>query len=191
MSIFEQIKEANRLTRMRMGQDAPEMVTLLAHPEIRLSMVPLVEKETQLGVIYAAGLGFPDNAAGLQASNRAVVHSDLWHSLRDPSDVAKHAFPSIEEMVEELGPEEIDHLADHMIVLMDYSSPALDGLTEQMVVDLKKASDKIEWSDLSGRRWAVTKLYLSVMSPELLAVSFSGSGSTESSTERTENDESI
>jgi len=190
-SIFEQIKEANRMTRMRLGQEAPEFPALLAHPEIRVAMVPLAERDTQAGVIYAASLGFPDNAAGLQASNRAVVHSDVWHSLRDPDDLTRKVFPSIEALVDELGPEEIDHLADHLTLLMDYASPTADGLTDKMLDDLKKASERIEWNALSGRRWAITKLYLSIFAPELLAVSLSGSGSTDSLTSTNGNDESI
>ena len=190
-SIFDQIKEANRVTRMRLGQEAPEYPDLLAHPEIRVAMVPLAERDTQAGVIWAASLGFPDNAAGLQASNRAVVQSDVWHALRDPDDLSKKIFPSIEAMTDELGPEEIDHLADNLMTMMDYASPTVDGLTDKQLDDLKKASEKIEWNALSGRRWAITKLYLSIFAPELLAVSLSGSGSIDSSTLTNGNDESI
>lgn len=188
--IAEQIREKNRLTRMRMGQEAPEYPELLAHPEVRIAMVPLSERETQAGMIYASSLNVPDNSAGINARNRAAVESDVWNSLRDPSNLDAKVFESIEDMVEELGPEEIDHLADHLTVLMDYASPSGDGLTDEVLDELKKASDKIEWRGLYGRRWAVVKLYLSVMSPELLMASLSGDGSTDSSTEKTENAES-
>jgi hypothetical protein len=190
MTVFDKIKEANRLTRMRLGQEAPQMVTLMAHPEVRLAMVPLVERETQAGVLYAAGLGYPDNASGLNASNRAVVHSDLWHALRDPDDFAAKAFPSIEAMTDELAPEEIDNLADELMALMDYASPTADGISEEQLVVLKKAFATIEWSGLSGRRWALLKMCLSTFAPELLAASLSGSGSTDSLTLTNENDES-
>lgn len=189
-SIFDQVREANRLTRMRLGQEAPEFPDLLAHPEVRVAMVPLVERETQASVIYAASLGYPDNAAGLQATNRAIVVHDVWQALRDPNNLDAKAFPTLEGMVDELAPEEIDHLGDFLVTLMDYASPALDGLTDEQLVVLKKASEKIDLSGLSGRRWAVTKLWLSVMSPELLAASLSGSGSTDSLTSTSGSDES-
>jgi len=189
-SLSDKIKEANRLTRMRLGQEAPEYVELLAHPEIRVAMVPLTEAESQQGMLYAASLSVPDNHAGINARNRAAIHSDVWNSLREPNNLDARVFDSIEDMVQNLAPEEIDHLADHLTILMDYASPSADGLTEAVLDALKEASDSIEWSGLSGRRWAVVKLYLSVMSPELLAASLSGAGYTSSSTERSESDES-
>lgn len=188
--LAEQIREKNRLARMRLGQDAPDLIDLPAHPEVRVAMVPLSERETQMGMIYGASLDVPDNSAGLQARNRAVAHSDLWNSLRDPADLNAKVFDSVEDLIDELAPEEIDILLDNLASLMDYSSPHGDGLTDEILDTLKKASETIEWSGLTGRRWAVVKLYLSVMSPELLQVSLFGSGSTESSTERNENGES-
>jgi hypothetical protein len=188
--LADQIREKNRLARMRLGQEAPDLIELPAHPEIRVAMVPLSERETQMGMIYGASLDVPDNSAGLQARNRAVSHSDLWNSLRDPSDLNAKVFDSVEDLIDELAPEEIDILLDNLATLMDYSSPHGDGLTDEVLDHLKKASETIEWSGLTGRRWAVVKLYLSVMSPELLQVSLYGLGSTESSTTRSENGES-
>ena len=190
-SIFEQIKERNRLTRMRLGQDAPEMIALPAHPDIRVAMVPLVEAETQASMIYAASLGLPDNAAGLQATNRAVACHDVWQAIRVPESLDAKVFPSVEVMIEQLEPEEIDILADQLVAFMDYASPTADGITDEMLVVLKKASETIEWNGLSGRRWAILKLYLSVFAPELLAASLSGSGSTDSLTTTSESAESI
>lgn len=189
-TLVEQIRSKNRLARMRLGQEAPELVTFQAHPEIRVAMVPLTERETQMGMIYGASLDVPDNSAGIQARNRAVAQSDLWNALRDPSDLNAKVFVSIDEMIDELAPEEIDSLLDNLASLMDYSSPHGDGLTDEILDTLKKASETIEWSGLTGRRWAVVKLYLSVMSPDLLQVSLSGLGSTDSLTERNENGES-
>jgi len=188
--LAEQIREKNRLARMRLGQDAPDLVDLPAHPEIRVALVPLSERETQMGMIHGASLDVPDNSAGLQARNRAVAHCDLWNAMRDPADLNAKVFSSIDELVDELAPEEIDTLLDHLSALMDYSSPYGDGLTDELLETLKKASEAIEWNGLTGRRWAVVKLYLSVMSPELLQVSLYGSGSTESSTEKNGSDES-
>lgn len=188
--IGDKIKEANRLTRMRLGQDAPEFIDLPAHPEIRVAMVPLSERETQAGMLYAAALDVPDNTAGINARNRAAVNSDVWNAMRDPGNLDAKVFDSVDAMVDELEPFEIDHLADGLTVLMDYASPSVDGITDEMLSDLKKASEATEWSGLYGRRWAVVKLYLSVMSPELLAASLSGAGSTNSSTEKTASAES-
>jgi hypothetical protein len=126
--LADQIREKNRLARMRLGQEAPDLIELTAHPEIRVAMVPLSERETQMGMIHGASLDVPDNSAGLQARNRAVAHSDLWNSLRDPSDLNAKVFSSVDELIDELAPEEIDHLLDHLAALMDYSSPNGAGL---------------------------------------------------------------
>jgi hypothetical protein len=189
-TLYEQIREANRLKRMRLGQDAPEMVELPAHPELRVAQVPLSERETQAGLIAAAQLNVPDNHAGLQARDRLALTNDVWHSLRQPDDLSRKIFPSVETMVEELEPEEVDYLANKLTILMNYASPAIDGLTDEQLNELKKALAAIDLSALTGRQWAAMKLCLSVLSPQLLAASLSGSFSTDLSTMTNGNDES-
>lgn len=188
--ILEAIKEQSRLARMRMGQDAPEYVEIPSMEGIRCVMVPLLEKEAHAGVLAAASIKVDDNAAGMQLRNRVAINSDVWHSLRDPDDNAKKVFESVEQMAEMLEPSDIDHLADQLTILMDYASPAADGLSDEEVEELKKAFGETDWSALTGRRWAAVKLCVSTLFPELLAVKSRGSGSTDSATTTNANDES-
>lgn len=189
-SIREAIRDANRLTRMRMGQDAPDVVEIPSMPGIRVAQVPLTEMESQAGVILAAALEVDDNAAGLQARNRIAIASDVWHSLRLPNDSGEMVFGSIEEMREELSPSDITYLADNLGMMMEYASPAIDGLTDEDLADLKKDFVETDWSGLTGRRWAAVKLCISILFPELLQAKLLGSGSTDSSTSMNENEES-
>jgi hypothetical protein len=179
-SVYEQLKEASRLRRMRLGQEAPEDAEFLAHPEIRAKMVPLVEKEMEAGMIAAAKLDVPDNTAGYQVRDRVALCSDVWHSLREPDDLSKKVFGSVDAMVDELEGSEIDQLADQLTMLMDFSSPALDQISDEDLESLKKGLLTTEWSGLSGRQWAAIKLCLSAFSPQLLAANLSGSSSTDS-----------
>lgn len=190
MTMREKLREANRLARMRQGQDVPEDVALLTNPEIHFWQVPLLEWESQAGVVAAANLDVPDNMAGLNARNRVAIQSDVFHSLREPGNVDQKVFESVEDMVQELDPADIDHLADSLTLLMDYASPSVDGLTDEELNDLKKAFGETDWSELTGRQWAALKLCCQVLFPELLAVKLRGSSSTESSTPTSESAES-
>lgn len=183
-SVREAIKEQNRLARMRMGQEAPDFVDIPSMPGVRAVQVPLLEREAQAGIIRAADIDVPDNSAGLQARNRIAIESDVWHSLREIDDPSKHVFESIDEMVGEEGldPGDIDHLADNLRILMDYSSPALDGFSDKELDDLKKVFAETDWSALTGKRWAALKLCVSILFPELLQARSLGTGSTGSST---------
>jgi hypothetical protein len=183
-SVREAIKEQNRLARMRMGQEAPDFVDIPSMPGVRAVQVPLLEREAQAGIIRAADIDVPDNSAGLQARNRIAIESDVWHSLREIDDPSKHVFESIDEMVGEEGldPGDIDHLADNLRILMDYSSPALDGFSDKELDDLKKVFAETDWSALTGKRWAALKLCVSILFPELLQARSLGTGSTDSST---------
>lgn len=194
-TIREAIRDSNRLARMRMGQAAWEPITFPTMSDasgdpIRFAQVPLTEAETQQGVMLAAGLDVQENMAGYTARNRAAQVSDVWHSLRDPHDLSQKAFESIEEMVAELEPTDIDLAVDGLSILMDYASPSIDGLSDEVLDDLKVAFAETDWSALSGRRWAAVKLCCQHLLPELLQAKLSGSTSTESSTTRTDDTES-
>lgn len=190
MSIREAIREANRLTRMRMGQEAPDFVDIPSKQGVRAAQVPLTERESQAGLIRAAALEVQDNAAGLQARNRAAIESDVWNSLREPDNPDAKVFTSIDEMTDELEGSDIDYLADNLMLLMSYASPSIDGLSDAQLDDLKKAFGETDWSALTGQRWAALKLACSTLFPELLLVKSRGTGSTELLTTRSENDES-
>lgn len=193
--IRDAIKNASRLTRMRQGQLAFEYIefdSLVGDSgdKVRLAQIPINESEAQRGIIEAANLGVADNYAGMTARNRAAMLSDVWHSLRDPSDLTKMAFESIEEMADALEPTEIDKGIDCLAMLMDYASPSIDGLSQEDLDDLKKAFAGTDWSALSGRRWAAVKQCCLTLVPELLQVKLSGSSSTDSSTTTSVEEES-
>lgn len=191
-SLRESIRGANRLARMRSGQEVPEYVEIPSMSGVRVWMVPLTEGEAQAGVIRAAMINVPDNAAGLQARNRAAIESDVFHSIREPGNIDKRVFESIEDMTaaDGLTSTDIDLLADNLAALMDYASPAIDGITDEKLDELKKAFGETDWSALTGRQWAVLKLACQALFPEILMVRSLGSTSTESSITKNENGES-
>ena len=196
-AIRDAIKEASRLSRMRMGNAVSEYIefeSLRASDgtPVRLAQVPLTEAEVQLGVIAAANVDLPttNNMAEMTARNRAAQVSDVWHSLREPDDLSVKAFESPDELASTLSPSEIDHAVDSLAVMMDYASPSLDGLSQAVLDDLKVAFAATDWSGLSGRRWAAVKLCCQVLLPELLQAKLSGSTSTESSTPTNDESES-
>jgi hypothetical protein len=183
----EKIREHSRLARMRAGQEVPEFVTIPSMPEIRCVIIPLTESESQAGIIRAAALDVLDNAAGIQARDRICIESDVWHALREPDDFTQRVFGSIDDMLEELDATDISVLADELAALMDYASPAIDGLTDEQLDELKKAFGETDWNGLTGRRWALVKMACQALFPDLLRVKSLGSTSTESSTGKNEN----
>lgn len=194
-AIRDTIRNANRLTRMRMGQSIAEPFEV---PSIKgesgeplvLMQVPLSEAEVQMGLVAAVTLDVPDNEASLMLRNRVAAQNDVWHSLRDPADILVKAFESIDEMLSTLEPTDIDLAIDHLATLMDYSSPSIDGISEEVLDDLKADFARTDWSELSGRRWAAVKLCCQVLIPELLQARLRGSTSTPSSTSTSEESES-
>lgn len=196
-SMRDAIREKTRLARMRQGQDVgePTDIPSLQDPEngemVRVMVVPLMESESQQGLMRAAFLEVPDNAAGIQARNRAAMESDVWHAVREPGDISKKVFASIEDMVETLAPTDIDYLFDALALVMDYASPSIDGLTDKDLDELKKAFGEMDWSGLTGRRWAAVRLTLLILFPELLQGKLRGFTSTDSATATNANGASI
>lgn len=189
-SVREAILAQNRLARMRQGQLAPDMIDLPSLEGIRVAQVPLTEAETQQGIIAAARLDVGENLAGMQARNRMAQQYDAWLSLREPGNLTELLFKSVEEMTANLDPKDLDYVSDNLGILMDYASPALEGVTEKDLDDLKKGLAALDWSVLTGRQWAALKLALRILLPARLAARSSGSSSTESSTERSDEPES-
>jgi hypothetical protein len=179
-SVREAIREQNRLARMRQGQDVPERLAIPSMPEVSIAIVPLSEAESQVGIVAAASLEVPDNQAGIMARERAATVSDVFHAVREPGHPTIRVWDTPEEMVEELTPADVDFLADNLVTLQEYASPALDGLSDKELDDLKKAFGETDWSALTGRRWAAMKLCCTILFPELLAVRLRGSSSTDS-----------
>lgn len=189
-TVREAIRENSRLARMRNGQDVPERVQIPSMDGIGACLVPLTEAESQLGIVAAADLNVNDNQAGMMARERAATISDIWHALREPGDTSMKVFETPEDMAATLKPTDIDYLADKLVLLQDYASPSLDGMTEEELNDLKKAFAETDWSELTGRRWAAVKLCCSTLFPELLAAKLRGYSSIDSATTTSEKDAS-
>lgn len=189
MSMREQIRKSQRLTRMRLGQQVFEWFefeSIVADDgsKYRVAMVTLNEAEVQRSVFYAAELDVADNMIGTVLRDRAAKQHDVWLSLREPDDIETLVFESVVEMVETLESNDIDRAVTQLSLLMDYASPVLDNISAEDLNDLKKAFAATEWSALTGPQWAAVKLCCQQLLPDLLQAKLSGSTSTESSTER-------
>jgi hypothetical protein len=192
MSEFSDLLKERKLARMRMGQESCEIVDIPSDPEMRVALVPLTEKEMQEGITAAAALHAPgDNMAAAILRDRHRQCCDMWHSARLTNDLQVKAFDSVEQMVEVLDNVDINVLGERYILMVDESSPAVDGLSDADLADLKKDFGTIPWSELSGKRWAAVKLCHSVLFPGQLLDRSLGSTSTSSSTPTSEEIEPI
>ena len=179
----EAIQEQTRLARMRQGQEVPDYVDIPSMEGVRVALVPLTEAELSRGLAYAASDDdVPESFSGAQYRSRRAIQSDLWHAVREPGDPEKRVFESIEDMVEALSPADIDYLNMHLATLMNFASPAMDGLTEEDLDFLGRAWQAIRLNELTGRQWAAAKVCLSILLPEQLQGRLSGRTSTDGST---------
>lgn len=150
------LREGRRIAKIRLGQAAPDFVPLKSNPDVRIALVPLTEAEYQQALEAAAMIDIPDNAYGIEVRDRtAQVHS-LYHAIREPGDPSKKVFSSVESMLDPengLEPIDINYLAEYYNRMIDFSSPTLEGLSDEQLDELKKALVTIDWSALSGKPW--------------------------------------
>lgn len=143
MSDFlEKLKESRRIAKMRMGQNAPDFVSLKSNPEIRLAMVPLLEREYQMALEAAASYDVADNSYGTELRDRVLQVHTLFYALREPDNVESKAFPDMDAMLDpEVGlePVDVNYLLDYYQRMVDFSSPAMDGLNDEALDELKKS----------------------------------------------------
>lgn len=154
--LLERLKETRRIAKMRLGQAAPDYVTLPDRPSIGFALVPLIEKEYQWTMEQAAAIPAPENVYGVDLRDRTMQVCTLLCALREPENHDKKAFESLEQMLDpELGlePTEINYLSECYQRLVDFSSPVLDGLSDEQLDELKKALVTIDWNALSGKPW--------------------------------------
>lgn len=190
MTILEEIREKRRLSRMRLGQDAPEFVTFKSSPEIRVALVPLTEAEYEQAIRAAASLDVSDNAYGTEARDRWLQTNLLSYAIREPGNPSERVFTSAENLAEEIESVDVNYLIEEYARLVDDSSPALEGFTDEDLDTLKKALLTTDWSVLSGKPWWHLKGFLSSIMPEQLRVSSFGSSSTKKSIGTSESPES-
>lgn len=167
-----------RIERMRQGQEAGEIVDLV-EAGLRFYLVPLSEREFDMGISFAASIEVEDNLGGAQARDRAQMHSDIFHASRSMSDIGKKFFDDI-EAVKELDLADINYIAERYQMMALETSPTLDGLSDEELDELKKGFEAIEWKELNGPQWIALKRCLLLTLPTLLMDKLSGSTSTES-----------
>lgn len=188
--LFDEIKKANRLTRMRMGQDAPDIVALKSRPEVRVALVPLTGKEDMQAWTAAAELDLSDNPYAIEVRDRVLKVNTLFHAIRLPDDVTTRVFPSAKQLEEELEDLDINYLSERYQLLKADSSPALEGLDEEAMSRLKRVWQTIDLNVLSGRSWELARALLLEISADSLMGRQPGPSSTSRSIGTSEKRES-
>lgn len=187
-NIAEELKERRRLRQMRLGQDAPELYDLPNDPDVRIALVPLNEAENEMSMIEAAMLDLPENQVALSVRDRHAMLCDLALAIRQPNDVTKRVFKSPQDVKEALHPMDVNYLGEMYTRMMDWRSPALDGMNDEQLEELKKAFAVLDLSVLSGKAWWHLSNFFSEISVEHVRASFFGSTSTSSLTTTSEDE---
>ena len=187
-SLLEQIREGNRIRRMRIGQNAADFVSLRSNPEVRVALVPLLEREVELAWEQAAVVDVPDNVYGTEVRDRILKRYQLYYAVRDPENIEERLFESADDLADNLSETDINHLAEQYLAMVDYSSPALDGLDDAKLGELKKALETIDLSVLSGKAWWHLKAFFMTLTVEELRASSRSRSSILSLIGRSESD---
>lgn len=171
---------------MRMGQTVGEPVQVPSMG-VTVQLVPLTEAEVMAGFLWLQSLELRamDGRAEHYVARRSVSH-DVWTAMREPEDTGKKVYETLEEMESELDSSDIDFLAMELNVLMNYASPSLANMTEEELVNLKKACQDLPWNELTGSQAAAARIFITTLWPRLLPDNSLGSTSTESSMETSE-----
>lgn len=153
---------------MRLGQQVCEILPLLSDPEVRVSIVPLKEKEYQKSMALAASLEFPETRAGADTRDEFQKAEILSYAIREPDNLDERIYMSGDELANELDAHELNYLFDHYLEMVNQTSPSADGIAPEEFEALKKALVKINWSELSGQQWYTAKRFLLSIYPTLL-----------------------
>jgi hypothetical protein len=178
MSLIAEIREKKKLARMRLGQEAPDIVPLQSVDGVRVAIVPLTESEFERALNAAAGEEVPDNAYGTEVRDRQLQVWTLLFAIRDPADPSKRVFETVEELKSELEWSEINYLMEMYSRTVENSSPGLDNLTDEDLDEIKKALGMIDLSALSGKAWWHLKFFLLSLTAEQLKANSFGSSLT-------------
>jgi len=180
-----------RLDRMRLGQAACEIENLLSEPEVRVALVPLTEAEYDICLENVSKINAAENLAGHQLRDRALTQETLLRAIREPDDLPQQMFSSIEEMNDALEVSDINYLIDMYFEMIEKSSPSIEGLTEEQIVEAKKVLNEMDWNELSGKQWYALKRFLGSLGPKQLTAKLHGYSSTKQSTGTSGLDEPI
>ena len=167
-----------RLDRMRQGKAVAEFAPLVSDPSVRVALVPLTEAEYENSIKAAAMLVMPESRMGMEYRERWQTAEIIFQASRNPSDLAQHKWESIEEMKQETDFSDINHLFDLYLEMVDQSSPATDGISEEEFDELKKVLLTLPMNELSGRQWYALKRFLGSVFQTLLRDKLPGSTST-------------
>jgi len=168
-----------RLDKMRLGKATCEIENLLSEPDVRVALVPLTEAEYDLCMENVVKMNVPETLTGQQFRDRALTLETLLRAAREPEDISKPMFSSVEEMNDALEVADVNYLIDMYFEMVEKSSPALEGFTEEQLSDVKKVLLEMDWSGLSGKQWYALKRFLSSLGPQQLLAKLPGSSSTQ------------
>jgi hypothetical protein len=172
---LEKIRE-RRLDKMRRGKEAAELVeipSMNADPEvgednIRVALVPLTESEYDRCIQSAAMIPVPDNVAGAQVQDRHEKREVIRFAMREVDNLEKHVFNSVDEMMEVLETDDVNHVYDCYAEMIETNSPAVVQLSEEEIEYLKKVFENLLSNVLSGKQlYAINRLLL-ITSPTQL-----------------------
>lgn len=184
-STAEKIKE-RRLERMRLGQSVCDYVTLPSDDKVRLAIVPLTEAEYLQALNKVAEVPRPDDMAGAAIKDRIQSQEIILRAIREEKDLTQHVFESVDEMMDVLEVQDVDHVIDCYNEMVEKSSPILDGIPKQELENLKKALQEMDWNALSGSAWYAARRFLSRIIPKPLLDNSPGSGSISKSITKSE-----
>jgi hypothetical protein len=183
LSVRDQIMKEGRLARMRLGQAVCEFAEIPSMSGVRVALVPLTEAEMTNSLMYAAmSNGVPEDGVGMQYRMRRAADYDLWQAIREPEDLTEKVFESVEAMMDELDPNDIDVLNMTFTAVLNNSSPRLDNLSEEDIDFLEGLLRTTSLNDLSGKQWGAASVFLSICYPGQLQARLSGTSSTSSLT---------
>lgn len=180
-STFEQLKE-RRLERMRQGQQTATITSIPSDKEIRVALVPLLEGEydecIKAAAAAAGALDEPDTLPGAQVADREERRNVVFRSARNIDDYSKYAFPSLQEMMQVLGPHDINHLYDCYIEMAREFSPRMTELSQEDIDFLLDLFVNLSWKDLSGGQVYALSRFLSLLRRDQLTANLPGHLST-------------
>jgi hypothetical protein len=186
---FEKLKE-NKLARMREGQAAGEIVTLVSDPEVRFVVVPLTDGEYLKALSISDEVQASETMSGFAVKDEVLKQAILLFAAREIHDWTKSFFESVEEVME-LEAQDVNVAYDVFLELISVASPSMQMLTEEEMDNLKKVWSLIAWSELSGRQLYAARRFLNSIQEDLLLGNFSGLSSTPKSTTTNNEQDSV
>jgi hypothetical protein len=192
MTTISERLAANRLARMRLGQAVVDIHSIPSNPDVKVALVPLTEADYLNASIAAGEVDFKnDNMMAGAVVQRKHIAEIMFRAMRDPEHIENYAFESIEQMQEFLSVQDLTYLSDQYLLMVDTSSPAIDGFEGEELEEIKKVLLEIDWSALYGRQWFLLKSFLLSLSPQQLRGSSLGFFSTNLQTPTTNSEKSV